>query len=495
MYCFYSDRARLCCIFLIMCHNQKDSFVWQHYIIQLLVMRLFGQAGINELSTFLVLRLNGGLEQFTEVTIAAGLSGLGNTIVTTKRHNKNKQGSVISHLKLDNNIARIIYDRWPRFVTQKEIADALNVSQSLVSKRLSRWKGKKNVPLKMFYEERNTELEKRLKGNYNLNDVVVLKNADYFVHTRTYFNQIGKYASDILVQKINDILEEKSKARNNNEENDIIRETEIKISAQGGNSVMSTVMSLADELEDTDIKLLFSSCVALRSNHLIELSPLHIVSQLLNRRLNVEVTHTYQLPENSNLYNKESLYEIVEQRIRTRKMLEFDNDVLQSDIVIFGLGSIRWNHPVTGFMRHVYNLRLQSFLSNFDIVGQIAFAPFSRKGFLFHYLVGEVFAREDGKFKYDEHEQMQKLKEFADNNITVSRQDLIDAATFFSSIFTINFCAVEESLRKQDKKSYILLAAGGESHNALPLKIILERWKDINILDALVTSENIARDL
>ena len=67
--------------------------------------------------------------------------------------------------------------------------------------------------------------------------------------------------------------------------------------------------------------------------------------------------------------------------------LEFDNEVLESDIVIFGLGSIRWNHPVTGFMRHVYNLRLQSFLNNFDIVGEIAFAPFSKKGFLFHHLL------------------------------------------------------------------------------------------------------------
>ncbi|MGR3175154.1 MAG: hypothetical protein ACUZ8N_11215 [Candidatus Scalindua sp.] len=418
--------------------------------------------------------------------------------MTTKRHtnNKNKSGIAISHLEMDNKIAKIIYDKWPRFVTQKEIADDLNVSQSLVSKRLSSWTKKKNVPLKMFYEERNAELEKRLKDNYNLNDVVVLKNADYFVHTEAYFNQIGKYASDILVRKINDILENKAKTRNNKiNEDDIIKETQIKISAQGGSSVLSTIMSLADELENTDINLLFSSCIALRSNNLIELSPLHIVSQLLNRKLNVEVTHTYQLPEISNLYNKDSLYEIIEQRIRTRKMLEFDNEVLESDIVIFGLGSIRWNHPVTGFMRHVYNLRLQSFLNNFDIVGEIAFAPFSKKGFLFHHLVGEVFGRKDGEFLYNEHEQIERLKKFAGSNITVSKQDLIDAVTFFSSIFTVNFCEIEERLPKQDKKPYILLAAGGESQKALPLKILLERWKGINILDGLVTSENIAQDL
>jgi hypothetical protein len=410
--------------------------------------------------------------------------------------NKNKSGIAISHLELDNKISRIIFEKWPKFVTQKEIANELNVSQSLVSKRLSSWTNKKNVPLKMSYEERNVELEKKLKDSYRLNDVVVLKNADYFVHTQAYYKQIGKYASDILVRKINVILEEKTKTKNNQiNEKDIIKETEIKISAQGGSSVLTTIKSLADELENTDIKLLFSSCIALRSNNLIELSPLHIVSQLLSRNLNVGVTHTYQLPEITNLYSKESLYEIIEQRIRTRKMLGFENEVLNSDVVILGLGSIRWNHPVTGFMRHVYNLRLQSFLTNFDIVGEIAFAPFSKKGFLFHHLVGEVFERENGGFKYDEYEQIKKLKKFANSNVTVSKQDLIDAATFFSSIFTVNFCEIEDRLQKQDKKPYILLAAGGPSQKALPLKIILDRWKGINILDGLVTSENIAQDL
>jgi len=413
-----------------------------------------------------------------------------------KNTNKNRSGNAISHLELDNKISRIIFEKWPKFVTQKEIANELNVSQSLVSKRLSSWTNKKNVPLKMSYEERNVELEKKLRDDYHLNDVVVLKNADYFVHTQAYYKQIGKYASDILVRKINDILEEMTKTRNNQiNEKDVIKETEIKISAQGGSSVLNTIMSLADELEDTDIKLLFSSCIALRSNNLIELSPLHIVSQLLSRNLNVGVTHTYQLPEITNLYSKESLYEIIEQRIRTRKMLGFENEVLNSDVVILGLGSIRWNHPVTGFMRHVYNLRLQSFLTNFDIVGEIAFAPFSKKGFLFHHLVGEVFERENGGFKYDEYEQIKKLKKFANSNVTVSKQDLIDAATFFSSIFTVNFCEIEDRLQKQDKKPYILLAAGGPSQKALPLKIILDRWKGINILDGLVTSENIAQDL
>lgn len=50
-------------------------------------------------------------------------------------------------------------------------------------------------------------------------------------------------------------------------------------------------------------------------------------------------------------------------------------------------------------------------------------------------------------------------------------------------------------MRKQIKKPYTLLLVGGDSLKALPLKIILERWKDINVLDGLVTSENIAKDI
>ena len=103
--------------------------------------------------------------------------------------------------------------------------------------------------------------------------------------------------------------------------------------------------------------------------------------------------------------------------------------------------------------------------------------------------------KENGKFLYNEHEQIERLKKFANSNITVSKQDLIDAVTFFSSIFTVNFCEIEERLSKQDKKPYILLASRlVQARKPLPLKIILERWKGVNILDGLVTSENIAQD-
>jgi hypothetical protein len=300
----------------------------------------------------------------------------------------------------------------------------------------------------------------------------------------------------MIVRRINHILEKKSESvKRNSGENDITKETVIKISASGGSSVFSTVMSLAEELDNSDINLVFSSCLALRSNSLIELSPLHIVSQLLNKNPNVEVAHTYQLPETSNLYTKESLYEIVEQRIRTQKMLGFDNEVLQSDIVIFGLGNIRWNFPVMGFMRHIYNLRLQSFIRNFSIMGEIAFAPFSKDGFLFHHLVSEVFVQDNGKFRYDEFEQIKKLKKIAISNTNISKQDLVDAANFFSSIFTVNFCAIEKNVQKQKRRPYIILVVGGESQKSQPLKIMLDRWKKINFIDGLITSENIAQNL
>ena len=170
--------------------------------------------------------------------------------MTLKSQSNNRSRIAISHLELDNKIARIIYDNWPRFVTQKEIANELHMSQSLVSKRLSSWKTKKNVPLKMFYEERNATQEKSLSHNYNVKDVVVLKNADYFVNTKAYFKQIGKHASDILVRKINDILEKKNEnIHKKKRKNNIKEKTEIKIYASGGNSILSTVMSLAEELD------------------------------------------------------------------------------------------------------------------------------------------------------------------------------------------------------------------------------------------------------
>jgi hypothetical protein len=377
-----------------------------------------------------------------------------------------------------------------------EIANDLNVSQSLVSKRLSRWTSKKNVPLKLIYKERNTELEKRLKDTYNLDDIVVLKNADYFIHRRAYFNQIGKYASDILVRKINGTFEKKAKLRNNKiKKSEIINETKIKISVSGGNSVSSAIMNLAYDLENTDINLRFSSSIALRSNKMIELTPLHILTQLLNRNLNIEVAHIHQLPEIFSLYNNGSLYEIIEQRIRTQKMLNFDNDMLQSDIVIFGLGSSRLNFPITGFMRHISNLHLQTFFRNFAIKGEIAFAPFCENGFLFHHLVEEVFELANGRFRYDEHKQIEKLKKFIGGAVNLSKQNLVEAAILFSSVFTVNFCDIEKNMQKRANNPYLLLVVGGGSQNTLPLKIILERWKNMSVLDGLVTSENIAKGI
>lgn len=420
-------------------------------------------------------------------------------IMYQRKHvtNKPKSGITIGHPGMDNEIAKAIYDRWPKFATQKEIASDLGVPQSLVSKSLSRWTSKNNVPLKVFYDERNIALERILKATYNLKNIVVLKNADSVVHPMVSYKQIGRHAYDILVKKINAILEKKTKIRNNKiKENGTINETKIKISASCGNSVSTTIMNLAEGLEDTDINLRFSSNIALRSNKLIELTPLHFVTQLLNRKLHVEIAHTYQLPEISSIYNNDSLYEIIEQRIRIQKMLAFDNEVLQSDIVIFELGSIGWDSPVTGFMRHINNLHIQSFFNNFAFKGEIAFAPFCENGFLFHNLAEEVFELANGKFRYDENKQMEKLKKVAKKGINVSKQNLVEAALFFSSTFTVNFYEIAKSLQKEIKRPYFLLVAGGEKRKALPLKIILEKWKSLCVLlDELVISENIAKGL
>ncbi len=168
-----------------------------------------------------------------------------------KRKNSGQKNAV-SQLELDNKIAKVIYDKWPRFVTQKEIAEELNISQSLVSKRFSNWEKKQNAPLKMIYDERIPALEEGIKSKYNLDDIVVLKNPDYFVYNKAYFNQIGRYASDVLVKRINAILKKKTEIADNKiKEVGEVDKTEIKIAASGGNSVFATIMNLADELENT----------------------------------------------------------------------------------------------------------------------------------------------------------------------------------------------------------------------------------------------------
>ncbi|MDR4499214.1 MAG: hypothetical protein MRK02_15050 [Candidatus Scalindua sp.] len=50
-----------------------------------------------------------------------------------------------------------------------------------------------------------------------------------------------------------------------------------------------------------------------------------------------------------------------------------------------------------------------------------------------------VLDEENGKFQYYEYEQIERLHKFARSGMDVSKQDLIDAAMFFGSIFTVNF--------------------------------------------------------
>lgn len=64
----------------------------------------------------------------------------------TKKYitNKFESGITIGHPSLDNEIAKAIYDSWPKLATQKEIASDVNAPQSLISKSLSKWTSKNN---------------------------------------------------------------------------------------------------------------------------------------------------------------------------------------------------------------------------------------------------------------------------------------------------------------------------------------------------------------
>jgi len=62
-------------------------------------------------------------------------------------NNRNKYETDISSQELEKKIFTIVYDKWPKHVTQKEIAEEINVSPSQVSRLLSDLTSKKNIPL------------------------------------------------------------------------------------------------------------------------------------------------------------------------------------------------------------------------------------------------------------------------------------------------------------------------------------------------------------
>ena len=64
-------------------------------------------------------------------------------------NNRNNYETDISSQELEKKISKIVYDKWPKLVTQKEIAEEINVSPSRVSKLLSDLTSKKNIPLSL----------------------------------------------------------------------------------------------------------------------------------------------------------------------------------------------------------------------------------------------------------------------------------------------------------------------------------------------------------
>lgn len=401
------------------------------------------------------------------------------------RSNKRRirKKTIKSKIELDRSIGEVIYSKWPELVTQKYIAEKLDISQPLVSKRLSAWK-KEGSPLELkFKDQLCHKSEELLKETYNLKDVLVLKNIN--VRHKSYYDQIGIFSSNLLTEKINKRQKEKQ---------------EIRVTHSCGDSVFHTLKHLAANLDEENKQLVLSSCITTRSTDLLKLSPMHIGSSLLTIAPNVRVSNTFHLPEIFFDEEKEIIKaeeDIVAQRVRTQRRLNIDKNLLNSDIVVFGVRSI--DNSNEGFMRHIRNLDLQHFLETFGIIGHIAYSPFSKKhGFLFHNLINDVFPPSNTKncgFKYDLETRIDRLNKYSNTKLSKHANYLTEAVRFFSHIFTVNFCIPTKEWKiKENKVPYVLMIAGGEPSKSKPLKVLLEMWKDNNIVDGLVTSEDIVNN-
>lgn len=418
--------------------------------------------------------------------------------MSAKKSNKEKRSKrkiIKSQEEFDLEIASCIEENWP-LITQKDIASKLDVSQPFISKRFHAWFKNKNIaPIELVRRERrDTELETKLKETYKLDDAIVYKST--YIDSKNDIDRAGKYGANFLIKKINDICE--TKELNNDESIDTnkTKAKEITINTSCGRGVFAVLKNLVSELESFDIKLKFSCSIALRSNSLIENTPIQIISRLSNYK-NIEVNYAYQLPE---IY-EEKLEDMITDRIKMQKKLSFDQNLLISDIAILGLGSIANTSSVTGFMHMINHFNMRKLFNEFDIIGEIAFQPFNSKGFLFHQLIKELFKEldENSDFRPSKDEYMKRLEKIAiKKKEKLSFTDLIDLSKFISSIFTLNFCNI---VNKKDKKPYVLLMVGGEHQKSKPLKWILNYLKDKdikgqrNFVNGVVTNEYIAKEL
>ena len=407
---------------------------------------------------------------------------------------------------ISNKIAEIYASRWPNVPNQEDMAELVGTTQSRISIVMKKWKKKKkeDIPLTVTYRDsENSDNERKIKDNYELKKVTAFPFKKYLIKKTHYFEQICTYVADIIVSKINDIAEEKNR---NNE-----HPLKIKITTSSGRSVSGSIMRVEKEIQNNDIDLEISGCNAIRSESLVGLSPLHMVAQLLDKKPNINVTKAYQLPKLSvelgSLFAEkhDRLKEIVEQRIMTHPRFEFDDNLLESDIALLGLGTAQpHNMPAVGFAKHIENEELGSLMEALGIQGEVGYAPFNKKGFLFHQLMEHVFnySKERREFdNFDEESIRKGLQKCAEDPGKIEEKHVIQMINLFSSIFTLNFCNLNKGIIKRKKQNkntpYVILLVGGKIQKAEPLMALLHYWKDnnINILDELVIGENIAEEV
>ncbi|MGR3218362.1 MAG: hypothetical protein ACUZ8H_00910 [Candidatus Anammoxibacter sp.] len=412
-------------------------------------------------------------------------------------------------LDLDNEIAKLVVKYWPEFKSQQFMADKLNVSQAQISRSLKTWD--KHYPIKIEEPEaRDHALEERLRKLYNLKKIIVLRNKD--VHLATYQKQVGMQAADLLASIIPDIIDKRASALDVDGTAEIGNPDKpcIRIAGSDGNNVALSITCLINDLMNTDMQIEVMPTIALRSKRLVELSPAHSMSQLLNLKPNVTVTNLYQLPE-IEINNYDQMDQLVKQRIITVHRLKFNFNICRADIVVLSVENVKRHLFGKGFPQFVEDMGMSDIIRKLDISGEISFSPFNTKyGFLFHYLRTKVFAIrnhdsitngsfDELEFKYSLDEQVDLLRKIAVMGKAIEVKDLYSVARLYCSIFTLDFCTLEqgETMGDNQPKPFILIVAEGTSQRAEPLHYILNKFKNAerNAIDGLVTSRLVAEKI
>ncbi len=423
-----------------------------------------------------------------------------------------KKNKIFDYKDFDRKIAECIYKKFPIPVTQQEIAEYINKSQSFVSKRLASLKeNKSDFPLRIQYkDDKNDDIEKKLKDRYKFDDDSLVVTNDTNIYNNNFYSKIGEFASSMLIKKINQIIEEAMDRGKT--------DCTVNLMSSCGNCVNATLRHLSSEAHNMpNLRLKFSSLLTIRCDTIIPLTPLEIACELMYKYPSlIEVNKTYQLPV-IDIYDKNVVTreDIVYQHKITRGRLGIDESIKNAHIIVLGVGSFHGiNDAVnrsSGFTNFIESLEVDSLLKKLKIDGEIAFSPISTSNQypLLHYLLKEVFAEKDEdnvthnqdnvtyNLKYGREEQIKKLSEYTNSTKDDFTEKEINDALKLLSIFTINFCEFERSfleLKNKGIKPYVLIVAGGHHKKSSPLIWLLERWRNKGIIDGLVTSYNVVKD-